>query len=413
MSKQNTLHILLPLVLLIVIDTMGFGLFMPVLGPLMLNNTGFLAVDTSIAMRNVYYAIVFGAFPVMAFLFAPLLGDWSDRIGRKKVLIISLIGTVFSAVVCGIGIDIGSVGMLIAGRAINGIFAGSQPIAQATILDISAPDKKAVNLSLISMAACLGFTIGPITGGLFSDHHLVHWFTYSTPFYVDGLLALLNAVLVWKTLTETVKTEQQNKLTLNIKRQIDTLLDAFRFKAIRKLSLVYLFYELAWAIYFQFMALFLVEKYAYTSGQIGWFMSFIGFVLGLTFLLLMRWLLKFFSEWQVTLYSLFLCSVSLLLPLVFNSELGQWGSVIFISIGVGLVWNCILTLFSNAVSSEQQGWAMGVAASVSMIAWIPGSIAAAYLNYLSLTLPFFVTSLLMLVAGIILLYNKTNKKISK
>lgn len=407
MSKNNKLKIIVPLILVIIIDTMGVGLFFPVLSPLFMSDNGLLP-HASLALRNFSYGLTLGSFSLFMFLSAPILGSISDQVGRKKVLLFCLFGTAISSFLCAFAIITKSIALIILGRSVGGALAGCQPIAQAAIVDISEADEKTKNLGFISLASCLGFIIGPMVGGFFSDNAIASWFNYATPFWADGILALINGVLLWLTLQETFI--PNSKIVLNIKQSINMFADAFRHKQVRSLALVLLFYETAWALYFQFIAIYLVQLYHYSSRMIGWYMSFIGLCLGMTFLIIIRLFLKYLRERNIVQFALILCGFSLLLPLIFSSEKGQWWCVIPISIGIGLVWNALLTLFSNVVTEDQQGWVMGVTTSVASMAWIPGVILATFLDYFDPRLPFVFSSIFMFLSFLLLSFNRETAK---
>jgi MFS family permease len=400
MATKSNFNVIIALILVIIIDTMGIGLFFPVLSPLFMSANGILPIDASLGLRDFLYALVFGLFCLCMFFSAPIIGDLSDQWGRKRILLICLFGTVLSALLCAFAIEIKNIPLLIIGRLLAGVVAGCQPIAQAAIIDISDEKSKTKNLGLIGMASCIGFVIGPVVGGYLSDSSLMPWFNYSTPFLADALLAVINFFMLIFIFKDNYIAS--TKKSFDIKRQLRIFTDAFRHREVRNLSLVFLLYETSWALYFQFMSVYLIQVHSYSSRQIGLFMSFVGLILGITFLIIVRIALRFFRERKIVFYSLLLSGISLFLPLFFTSEKGQWLSVIPITIGVGLAWNTVLTLFSNAVTEEQQGWVMGISSSVASMAWVPGVLLTAGLDYLDFKLPFVVAGILMFVSAILL-----------
>ncbi len=129
-------RLLLPLLLLIFIDEMGNGLFYPILAPAIFDPlTSIYQYPVSTAMREFQYELTLAVFPLMMFLSAPLLGDLSDHYGRKRVLLISLLGTVIGYFISATALMIHNFPLLLLGRAIDGITAGNFPIAQAAIIE--------------------------------------------------------------------------------------------------------------------------------------------------------------------------------------------------------------------------------------------------------------------------------------
>ena len=130
------------------------------------------------------------------FFGAPILGAMSDRFGRKKILILSLVGTCIGYLFFGAGIAAASLITLFISRAIDGFTGGNISIALSAIADISDPKEKAKNFGLIGMAFGLGFILGPYIGGKLADPSVVGWFTHSTPFWFAAALTFLNIILV-------------------------------------------------------------------------------------------------------------------------------------------------------------------------------------------------------------------------
>jgi MFS transporter, DHA1 family, tetracycline resistance protein len=240
------------LFLLLIIDVMGFGLVFPLLGPIFLDvHNGILPAATSPLLRNVYYGLTISVFEISLFIGAPIAGDFSDHFGRKKMLVLSLLGTTIGYGIAAFGVAVKSVGLLLLGRILAGITAGSQPIAQAAIADISTPENKARNFGLISLAMSIGFVAGPICGGYFAHSETIPWFNYMTPFIFAAALAFLNALCMLVTFQETFVPRKKTKLRLI--RCFEIFIQAFKDKRIRIYALIMLLMQLGWSLYFQFI----------------------------------------------------------------------------------------------------------------------------------------------------------------
>ena len=146
-------HALTFVCITVFLDTVGFGIVMPVLPDLLIELTdGNLSSTSSTAG----YLIV--TFALLNFLFAPVLGNLSDRFGRRPVLLISLFFYGLNYILMGLST---SLWMLFLGRAMTGITSSTYSTANALVADVSPPEERAQNFGLIGMAFGLGFIFGP------------------------------------------------------------------------------------------------------------------------------------------------------------------------------------------------------------------------------------------------------------
>ncbi|HET9488072.1 MAG TPA: MFS transporter [Chryseosolibacter sp.] len=181
----------------LLIDVIGFGIIIPVL-PRLISEI----MDTSIPEASAVGGWLLASFAIMQFLFSPMMGNLSDRFGRRPVLLASLFG---------FGIDYiflffaPSIGWLFVGRIIAGIMGASFTTAMAYIADISEPEKRAQNFGMIGAAFGLGFIIGPAVGGFIAD------FGLRAPFAAAGLLTLLNWLYGFFILPESLAPENRRK----------------------------------------------------------------------------------------------------------------------------------------------------------------------------------------------------------
>lgn len=397
------------LFLLLIIDVMGFGLVFPLLGPIFMDTqNGILPLATSPLMRNIYYGLTISVFEISLFVGAPIAGDLSDHIGRKKMLICSMLGTAAGYAIAAFGVAHKFIALLLLGRILAGITAGSQPIAQAAIADISTQENKAKNFGLICFAMSLGFVAGPICGGYFAHSATIAWFNYSTPFIVAGILALFNAICILITFKETFTPRAKHQLRLN--RCFEIFTQAFKDKRIRIFALIMLLMQLSWSLYFQFISLYLNQSFHFSTERTGWFMAYLGVLFGLSLTLIMNYLLKFFELRRLVKINLIIMAIGILGLCLTHAEIWQWLCVMPIVVGSALVYNGIVTICSNDTDADTQGWLMGIFSAIVSLAWAITGVISSLLGYFNLRLPFYGSFILLLIAFAIMHYHSQRKQ---
>lgn len=401
MQRKN-LYTFLSLFLVLIIDSMGFGIIMPILPPLFLNvNVGMVPADLSSQMRDFYFGLTMAVFFVFTFFGTSYMGDLSDRLGRKKVIMLCLAGVATGYLISAFGILVKSLWLLIGGRALCGFAAGSQAIAQASIIDISTPENKTWNLGMITLASCIGFIIGPMVGGFFSGILEPGLVGFSIPFFLAAFLALVNAISLQFTFKETYKPLPQQKMQLL--KALVSFKAAFTHKNLRYLSLVYTFLEISWGIYFQFIALFLAHAFHYTTYQIGLFMAFLGVIFSFTLTFVMRLFLKVMGHFAAVLVSLILIAVGLIFSILFSGEIVYWLSVIPISMGVAIGYTTLMSVFSSRMDKDSQGLMMGITSALASLAWVMSGLAIGVLTAGGKYFPFLISLVIIVLSGVFLL----------
>src|SRR5213594_3951357 len=141
----------------IVLDTLAFGILIPVLAPLVLSFT------SSEAEGALMFGLLLSVWSLMQFLFSPLTGALSDRFGRRPVLILSAIGLGFDYIIMALAPNLT---WLFIGRILSGITASSYPSASAYVADVTPPQRRAAAFGMVGAAWGIGFVIGPALGGL-------------------------------------------------------------------------------------------------------------------------------------------------------------------------------------------------------------------------------------------------------
>ncbi len=196
---------LLPLLIIIFIDTMGIALIIPLLNPLFIDiATSILPAKAILIERNFLYGLTLGIYSLAAFFGAPTLGHLSDQLGRKKVLSICLSGTLMGYLVSAMGVLTHSVSLILLGRILDGFTAGALSTAQAAIIDMSSDKNKTTNIGYIMLAVSLGLITGPLLSGTLSNPRWITWFTLNTPFYLAAMLSLFNVIYLQVAFRETL-----------------------------------------------------------------------------------------------------------------------------------------------------------------------------------------------------------------
>ncbi|MBI1859482.1 MAG: MFS transporter [Deltaproteobacteria bacterium] len=189
MTQRWPKHGIWLIVSTLVLDSIGMGLLLPVL-PELINS---LSGDPSAVSSHMGYFI--GCYSLAQFLFLPLLGSVSDVVGRKPILVLSLLGAAVDYLCMALTSDLT---VLYIGRVISGITAASLSVAASSIFDISSHSDRAKNFGKIGAATGLGLIIGPALGGLLSFSGL------RAPFFAAALLNLLNLIFIVCFLPETL-----------------------------------------------------------------------------------------------------------------------------------------------------------------------------------------------------------------
>jgi len=406
--KKRNWRAIAPLFCVLLLNAASIGFIMPELGPMLLNHTAasIVGVHTSKYLRHWYYGATLSLPVVFMFVGSPFWGAVSDSIGRKKILLIALFGEMISCLISAGGIEFKMVWLLLLGQASVGLMDASESTAQAAMVDISEDQDKAKNMSIISLAFTLGFIIGPIFGGYFSDNHVVSWFNYQTPFYFAAILAALNIVFLSFSFKETYKPKQHERPS--IKQSFCEIGFAFKLKEIRKLAWIFLCMELGWALYFQSISLSLVEWFHYTPQKIGLFMAGIAICFSFTLLVVLRILLRYISRKKIICTAFLIAAITPLIELFYAKELWIWLAIIPMTVGIGLLYNTLLSLLSDAASRTQQGRMMGIATAVAAIGFALSALLIGLLSSVSLQV-IFIIILVTVVTGFALMLKQKTK----
>jgi len=249
----------------LLVDVMGLGIVIPVFPKLIQH----LIHSNNVSDASPYAGWLTVAYAGMQFLCSPLVGNLSDRFGRRPVLLFSLLG---------FGVDYlfqafaPTIGWLFLGRLIAGMTGASFTTGSAYIADISAPEKRAANFGLVGVAFGLGFIIGPVIGGILGKFD-VHY-----PFIAAGVLALLNAAYGYFILPESLSLENRRPLELKKSNPVGTLMKLSKYKAVLGLAVsLFLIYFAAQAVQ-SVWSFYTMYKFQWNEDMVGYSLGVVGVV---------------------------------------------------------------------------------------------------------------------------------------
>jgi multidrug resistance protein len=168
----------------VAMDLLGFGIIIPLL-PLYADSFG--ASATTIG-------VLFASYSLAQFVLSPVWGRISDRVGRKPVLVVTIIGSAIGSLVLGLA---GSLAVLFIGRIIDGASGASVAVARATVADVASPEQRPRLMGLLGAAFGFGFVIGPVVGSLAALGGP------EVPFFLAAAISAINAVATWLRVPET------------------------------------------------------------------------------------------------------------------------------------------------------------------------------------------------------------------
>lgn len=400
--------------LTVFIDLLGVGIIIPVLAPLFLDPmSGILPVDYQAVFftRQLLLGLLISAYPLAQFFGAPILGAMSDRFGRRRVLLLSLIGTCIGYLFFGSGIALASIVILFISRIVDGFTGGNISIALSAIADISDPKEKAKNFGLIGMAFGLGFILGPYIGGKLADPTLVSWFTHSTPFWFAALLTLVNIFLVMFRFPETLK----NRINTPISALTGfrNIAKACRMQNLRTMFIVVFLLTIGFNFFTQFFQVYLIEKFNYTIGDIGNLFAYIGLWIAFAQGFVTRIIGKKFSPQQIMSVSCVVLSAALLVLIIPDKSIALLFILPFVAVSNGLTQPNSTAIISNLSDRKSQGEILGINQSIQSLGMAIPPVIAGMIVTIDKVLPIFLASCFVFLAWIVFLFFFNGKKTEK
>ena len=406
-----------PILLVNFIGTLGYSILLPFL----------VILVTKFEGDELTYGILGATYSLFQFVGAPVLGRWSDRIGRRRVLLLSQGGTFLAWVMFLVALalpieELAAVGPLVItlplgvlflARALDGITGGNVSVANAYLADVSTDENRQANFGRMGAAAHLGFVAGPVLAGLLG----ATVFEETLPVMASMLISFIAIMVIYfrlpeskcKPLTKPADPKGTRKIFGQEQKECHQMKGEkdHGFKKILSLPNIpfilvfYFLIILAFNLYYVSFPIFAVESLEWGTLHLGIYFSAFGGVLVLTEGFVLGRLSKRFSEAQIIPVGLLLMVGGFLMFMTGNEALVYVGAVL-LGLGNSTAWPSFLSLLSRAAGKETQGAVQGAASSMGSLAAIVGLVGGGFifagLDSLAFLLPAGLMGLLIFLA---------------
>ncbi|MGA1831828.1 MULTISPECIES: TCR/Tet family MFS transporter [Rhizobium] len=339
------------------LDVIGIAIIMPVLPAFLQELTGD-DVSTA-AIDGGWLLLIYSA---MQFLFAPLIGNLSDRFGRRPILLISVLTFAIDNLICAAAT---SFWMLFIGRALAGFSGGSFATCSAYIADISDDRTRARNFGLIGIAFGVGFTIGPVIGGLLGE------FGPRVPFLGAGLLSLANFIAAWFLLPETLERHNRRAFDWRRANPLGALRQMRHYSGVGWILLVMFLYWLSHAVYPSVWSFVSTYRYGWSEAQIGLSLGLFGICAALVMVFALPRLIPVLGEWRTSVLGICFSCLGLA-GYAFSWEGWMVYAVILLTTIENVADPALRSIASAKVPPSAQGELQGAMTSMTSLTTIIG-----------------------------------------
>jgi MFS transporter, DHA1 family, tetracycline resistance protein len=386
----------------LLLDVIGFGIIIPVIPVLISELTG-----SNLSNASLYGGWLMFSFAIMQFIFSPIIGNLSDKYGRRPILLISLAGFIVNYLITALAPNIG---WLFAGRILAGIFGASMTTATAYIADVSTPEKRAQNFGIVGAAFGLGFIIGPVIGGLLG------YIGHRVPFYAAALITFLNFLYGYFFLPESLSKENRRKFELKRANPVGSLIYIAKYPLIASLVVALICLYLAQHATHSTWTFYTMEVYKWNEKMVGISLGTVGLLVALV----QGWLIRIINPKlgirRSIFFGLALTAIGFML-IAFASK--SWMLFVFLvpfCLG-GIAGPALQGVIANQVPNNEQGELQGALTGLvsltsiigpllmtSLFSFFTGSHAPIYLPGAP-----FLTGALLTIICIIIIYRTFSK----
>lgn len=343
---------------------MGFGILIPVLPKLITQFEG-----GNISRGSHAYGWLVGIYALMQLFGSPFLGSLSDRYGRRRIILIATAGSAIDYVIMACA---PTLTWLFIARIIAGFTAGIFATANAYIVDVTPPEKRAGAFGMLGAAFAIGFVFGPALGGVLGkiDIHLPFWFAAGC--------SALNFIWGFLVLPESLKPENRREFSWQRANPVGALLALKRFPAVLGLVESFFILMMAQTMMFSLWALYTSHRFGWGTDHVGYSLMFAGLLMGAVQAVLVKKLVPRLGESRAVVIGLV---ISCLTYIGYGFASQSWMMYAVMTLGslAGITGPSLQAYITKHVPPNEQGAVQGVFGGLQSLAGIPGPLIATYI----------------------------------
>jgi MFS transporter, DHA1 family, tetracycline resistance protein len=334
---------LLVIFLTIFVNLVGFGIIVPLL-PFYAETFG---------ASPLVVGLLFGVFSLCQLIASPILGDLSDRYGRRPILIVSLIGTVVSFAMLALA---HSLTMLFVARIVDGLSGGNISTARAYVADVTEPKDRSRAFGLIGAAFGLGFIFGPAISALLAP------ISYTAPIWAAAALTLVATAMAWIWLPETV-----HRAHAGTGMPFRNVMAMMRRPSLRRVLAMDFAYWFAFAIFQTTFGLFVAARFGFDAPRTASFFAAFAVLGAIVQGIFIRAIVRRFGDKTTLRLGLVCAAVGLVAATLTHSVTLFAVALIPLALGIGFGHPTMSSLISRAASADEQGRVQGAASAVESL----------------------------------------------
>ncbi len=359
------------------LDSFGIAIAYPIFTPIFLGDHSlFFPDNTSIIYRTLSLGFLLAMFPIAQFISVPFIGDFSDRIGRKKTFCFTLIGSTLSYFLAALSIYLHSIPLLCLSRLSSGLFAGNTSLCFAALSDLSQTDQeRSKNFGLMAAFGGLSFFLSILCGEYFFNSELSSELAPSIPFLIIACLSAATLFFMLSLFHDvSIPTE---KAKFHLMQGYHHIIATLRSKTLKPPYLIYFFFGIGWSAIAQFYPAILFKVYNKTPIAFTVNLLSVGLIWSLTNFLAQRFLAKRFTPKQILWVTIPLLFFSLLSCTPKQSYLSFSLHFSLAVFAAALTWTNTFANVSLHAPKRIQGRIMGINQSFASIATILAALGGA------------------------------------
>ncbi len=363
---------------------------------------GMLPHAVPFSTRDRIVDILFASYPLALFLAAPILGELSDRWGRRPLLLYSTIGTTGAYILSAIAILVTSLPLLFLSRILAGLAAGNMTVAQATVADLTTEKTRPRYMALFAAVGGGGWVIAPYFSSLLTTPTLFLALHVTVPCLIVAFLFFCISAFILFKFQETHPINKKIPLNLfKILHKLLTMLKAYKVSTPLLLSIVSV---TGWMLYYGFMPTFLEVRFQIKEKEMTYIFFYFSIWWMVGGLVANRWLLKKFSPTKTAVLPLFLVPLFIFSFLIFKDLSWIWFASGMANFFQAITISCFFALFSTLATKEIQGKAFGLWNAGFALTSALSPFIADLVHYYQIFLPFTLAALVLF--GCALFYSR-------